>query len=216
MIRLDRKRQTVAILLAALAGYVDAVAFLASGGYFVSFMSGNSTRLGVALAAGQSAALVVTLVAAFIAGVAGATLLGRRRRRRRQRIILLVAALLAAAAACAGFTPMPASLALTAAAMGAENAIFADDGDALGLTYMTGALVKIGQRIAYALCGGPPLAWLPFAMLWSGLIAGGIVGALGHAWSGPDALWPAAIFALVVMPFIGETAHPSPPHQPGL
>ncbi|ODP36040.1 YoaK family protein [Sphingomonas turrisvirgatae] len=216
MIRLDRKRQTVAILLAALAGYVDAVAFLASGSYFVSFMSGNSTRLGVTLAAGQSVALVVTLVAAFVTGVAGATLLGRRRRGRRQRIILLVAALLAAAAASAGFAPIPASLALTAAAMGAENAIFADDGDALGLTYMTGALVKIGQRIADALNGGPPLAWLPFAMLWSGLIAGGIVGALGHASSGLNALWPAAIFALVLMPFVGEATHPSPPHQPGL
>ncbi len=39
-----------------LAGYVDANAFVHLGGYFVSFMSGNSTRLGVGLAQQSGAA----------------------------------------------------------------------------------------------------------------------------------------------------------------
>lgn len=30
-------------------GYVDAVGFMMTGGFFVSFMSGNSTRLAVGL-----------------------------------------------------------------------------------------------------------------------------------------------------------------------
>ena len=45
-----RRDQLIAAALAALAGYVDAVGFIASGGLFVSFMSGNSTRLGIGLA----------------------------------------------------------------------------------------------------------------------------------------------------------------------
>ena len=48
-----------------------------------------------------------------------------------------------------------------AMAMGAENSVFQRDGEVtIGLTYMTGTLVKMGQRIAGALLGGPKLAFL--------------------------------------------------------
>jgi len=50
MIRHPRRDQARAIGLAAIAGYVDAIAFVDLGGFFVSFMSGNSTRLAVGLA----------------------------------------------------------------------------------------------------------------------------------------------------------------------
>lgn len=43
----------LAATLSALAGYVDAVGFMTLGGFFVSFMSGNSTRLGVGLSSGE-------------------------------------------------------------------------------------------------------------------------------------------------------------------
>ena len=42
----------LACALSALAGYVDGIGFLHLGGLFVSFMSGNSTRMGVSLAEG--------------------------------------------------------------------------------------------------------------------------------------------------------------------
>lgn len=228
MTRLDRQRQRVAVALSALAGYVDALAFIASGGYFVSFMSGNSTRLGVAVAGGEIVGVVSLLIAAFVGGVVAATLIGRNASRpRRRRVMLLVSALLAVAAASIGFVPAPVSLALAAAAMGAENGVFADGGDALGLTYMTGALVKIGQRLALAMTGGPPLAWLPYALLWVGLIAGGIAGGMAYAALGLHALWPAAAFALLLTLLVGESdalsepahaagANPSPGRQPGL
>ena len=50
MTRYDSRRWFLAACLAALAGYVDAIGFLKLGGLFVSFMSGNSTRLAVGLA----------------------------------------------------------------------------------------------------------------------------------------------------------------------
>ncbi|WP_447727516.1 YoaK family protein [Sphingomonas koreensis] len=226
MTRLDRQRQCVAVALSALAGYVDALAFIVSGGYFVSFMSGNSTRLGVAVAGGEIVGIVSLLILAFVGGVIAATLAGRDMRPgRRRRVMLLVAGLLMAAAGSVGWVPVPVTLALAAAAMGAENGVFADGGDALGLTYMTGALVKIGQRLALAMTGGPALGWLPYALLWTGLIGGGIAGGLTHAALGLHALWPATAFALLLTLLVGEGEaaseplegqHPSPTRQPGL
>ena len=49
----SRRNLALACTLSALAGYVDAIGFLHLGGMFVSFMSGNSTRLGVSLAQGN-------------------------------------------------------------------------------------------------------------------------------------------------------------------
>jgi uncharacterized membrane protein YoaK (UPF0700 family) len=227
MTSLDRRRQCVAIALSFLAGYVDAIAFIASGGYFVSFMSGNSTRLGVSVAGGEIVGIVSLLIVAFVSGVAAATLVAGRRPGRRRRVMLLVCGLLAAAAGSIGLVPVPVTLAFAAAAMGAENGVFADGGDAIGLTYMTGALVKVGQRIAQTMTGGPRFGWLPYALLWTGLIMGGVAGGLAYAAVGLQALWAAAGCALLLTRFVGESGamrvphgievqHPSPERQPGL
>ena len=52
MRRLSSAATLTTVLLAALAGIVDALAFSGLGGFFASFMSGNSTRFGVGLAHG--------------------------------------------------------------------------------------------------------------------------------------------------------------------
>jgi len=46
----DRGRIGLAVLLTAVAGWVDAVGYLELGRLFVSFMSGNSTLLAIGLA----------------------------------------------------------------------------------------------------------------------------------------------------------------------
>ena len=78
MTRLDRNARLLAIGFAALAGMVDAVGFLSSGGFFLSFMSGNSTRLSVGVAAGAPyVAMVALLLVSFVLGVMGGSLIGR-------------------------------------------------------------------------------------------------------------------------------------------
>ncbi|MBU2342478.1 MAG: DUF1275 family protein, partial [Alphaproteobacteria bacterium] len=57
-------RQRLAIGLAGLAGLVDATGFVVAGGYFTSFMSGNTTRLGVDLAGAPAMAAAVLLFGA--------------------------------------------------------------------------------------------------------------------------------------------------------
>lgn len=207
MIHLDPRTRLVAASLSALAGYVDAVGFLGTGGFFVSFMSGNSTRLGVGLS--QHLAFAVTaaaFVGAFVAGVASTALIVGRMPLRRARIVLLiVAAALAIAAAIAPRAPGLMTFALVAFAMGAVNLMFEADGEVrVGLTYMTGTLVKLGQRIGVALSGGDRWGWLPYLMLWASLIAGGAVGGLAWLHLGLAALWPAALYALLLAALVGK------------
>jgi uncharacterized membrane protein YoaK (UPF0700 family) len=84
-------------------------------------------------------------------------------------------------------------------AMGLENAVFQIDGGAgLGLTYVTGTLIKVGQFAAAALTGGARWAWLPNLSLWAALVAGASCGALAYHWINLAAIWFAAALALIL------------------
>src|SRR5260370_31731093 len=154
----SRRNVALACALSALAGYVDGIGFLHLGGLFVSFMSGNSTRMGVSLAEGQwlSAAEAFGLMVLFVFGAAAGSLIVLGRGTNRQPWLLLAEALLLAAAAlCYAFGLPSVAIAAIVVAMGLENAVFQiQGGGGLGLTYVTGALVKVGQQAAAALSGG--------------------------------------------------------------
>ncbi len=184
-----------------LAGYVDAIGFLSLGGFFVSFMSGNSTRLAVGIAGVPEEALIAgRLIGSFLLGVVVGSFVGRFAGAKRKPVVLaLVAAMLAGAAGFAGLGWSDLALTCVAAAMGAENTTFERDGEvSIGLTCMTGTLVKLGQRLAAALTGGPRLAWVPYALLWTGLVAGAVVGAMAWPHVGLAGLWFAAAVALAL------------------
>lgn len=202
MMRYGISAWALAVVLAALAGFIDAIGFLRSGGLFVSFMSGNSTRLGVDLvAAGPIAALAALLIGSFVVGVVLGSLVGSRWPARRKGLVLLLVSLIIACSALiettgGGAVAMLVPLAL---AMGVVNNVFQRDGDVtIGVTYMTGALVRFGQRLSDALRGGDRWAWCPFLLLWSGLVAGAVVGAFAYARIGAGALWMAAAMAAVL------------------
>ena len=190
----------LAIMLAALAGFVDAIAWLHLGGFFAAFMSGNSTRLGVGLVAGNTPDVRIagSLILAFLAGVVTASVFAERfGRRGREAVLMLVTGLLAVAAILGLVGPSRFALVVLAAAMGAENGVFEREGEvAIGLTYMTGTLVKVGQRIAAALMGkGARWSWVSQLALWAGFLGGTIMGARLHASIGIAAIWIAAAAA---------------------
>ena len=198
MTRYDKRTRALAVCLSALAGYVDAVGFIELGGFFVSFMSGNSTRLGVGLsAAAPHAAIAGTLVAMFVLGVVAGSLAGHfAGSHRRPAVLVLVATLLALAAFASQMDLVPVAVAGMALAMGAENAVFERDGEVtVGLTYMTGTLVRFGQRLTGALLGGERFAWAPHLLLWLGLVLGAVVGSLAYTRLGLGCLWAAAASA---------------------
>lgn len=197
----DFRAKSLATALSALAGYVDAIGFIALGGFFVSFMSGNSTRLGVGIVTHSRDALVAAgLIAAFVAGVTLGSLVGRIAGvHRRPAVLMTVSVLLASAASADAIGFAFFSFTAMVLAIGAENAVFESDGEVhIGLTYMTGTLVKIGQRVAGAVTGGDRLAWLPYLILWIGLISGACAGAALYPLLGGSALWISAGAAAVL------------------
>lgn len=219
MLRYDRRARLLAACFSGVAGYVDAIGFLLTGGFFVSFMSGNSTRLGIGVAEGSSqAGFAAVLLAAFVIGVMLGAVTGRIAGRHRQTAVLgLVTVLLATALLLHGvgaglLVALPMVL-----AMGAENTVFAEDGEVrIGLTYMTGTLVKLGKRLASALMGGDRWSWLPFLLLWSGLAAGAVAGALAYRVFGVYALVGAVVLmavltviTAVIGPILERDTHPS-------
>lgn len=190
----------LAILLAALAGYVDSLGFLQLGGLFVSFMSGNSTRLAANLARGDWSAAGVTaaVLALFVLGAMLGALAARGEgARSRSRVLVLETALLAGAAAAAALNRPAITIGLMVLAMAVENSVFLRNGEVgVSLTYMTGTLVKLGQAMASAVRGeGDPWAFRPYLALWAGLTGGAVLGALSYGALGLGALWPAAVFA---------------------
>ncbi|MGV9010763.1 DUF1275 family protein [Brevundimonas sp.] len=99
MMHLDRRTRALATSFSGVAGYVDAIGFLVTGGFFVSFMSGNSTRMGIGLAQGSmDAAFAAAMVGTFVIGVMAGAITGRiAKAYRRPAVLCLVTLLLALA-----------------------------------------------------------------------------------------------------------------------
>ncbi len=192
-----------AILLAALAGFVDAIAYISLGGFFASFMSGNTTRLGVGISTGVPGDVwrAGSLILAFLCGVVISSILSTRFERHRKPVVMVaVALILALAALLTGFVDGALPLLLLATALGAENGVFLRNGEvSIGLTYMTGTLVRIGQKLTDALLGrGPVFGWARYFVLWLGFAGGVILGGVAIGDHGLDALWFAAGGALAL------------------
>lgn len=171
-------------MLTATAGWVDAVGYLTLGGFFLSFMSGNTTQIGVAFGAGTLSLLPLGIVAAFFVGaVSGALLSAISAAHGRAAVLAFVTVLLGASlAALLGREAGTAAMLVLAAAMGAQNAALVEqDGRRLGVTYVTGTLAASARDLALAIRGQMP-AWrwtIGFA-LWLAFLAGAAAGAWAY------------------------------------
>lgn len=194
----------LALAVAALAGFVDALGFLSLGGIFVSFMSGNTTQLGTRLARGDltspQVVIPAAIIALFVAGVIGGTVARRVLvRRGAGTMAIVMCALLVGAALGASAGWRPVAFALTALAMGTANTVLPGPGHStVGVTYVTGALVKLGQAIGGRLVGDRSGPWLFDLSLWACLAAGAVAGAMAYARWQLASLWIAAAAATLV------------------
>lgn len=196
-------RLAAVLLLAAIAGCVDAVGFTELGGYFVSFMSGNSTRLGLHLAYGEFSAALFTfgLVALFVGGAAAGTLILQGRRRYGVSVLLLCeAALLGLAWALLDRQPSAGAVILPVA-MGLSNIVAFDRrSERVGVTYFTGTLVRIGVGLASLGRGESARTVLRDIGLWLALIIGVAYGGAGLLrWGGEVLLGPIVILAALAL-----------------
>lgn len=98
---------------------------------------------------------------------------------RRKSIVLAFSTtiLMASAGLVMWGAPVAAALCL-AVAMGSLNNVFLRKGEvSIGVTYMTGTLVRAGQRLAGALRGEEPSDWHSYLLLWASLFSGAVTGA---------------------------------------
>lgn len=184
------------LALVALAGYVDAVGYLRFQGVFVSFMSGNTTSLGVAVAQEDASRAweLAEVVGLFVAGVVGGSLLHRRAGTWGNTLLLLVIVNLLVLA----YALPVAAIAGLVLAMGMLNASVHQVGRVkVSLTFVTGTLVRFGAGLADWLSGQAPAQdWLWPITLWLAFGAGALGGAAGLAHLGPHALLAAAGLSL--------------------
>lgn len=145
-----RDHPAAAVLLAAVAGCADAIGFLSLDGLFLSFMTGNVTRAGIAAQEHywNVAGLAIGIVFLFVGGVAAGTLVGLRMRRGRAGLLLLMAAVLIAASAWLAMRTDRIGVPTLVMAVGLLNTVF----PGIGVTYLTGTLVRVGEAI-----GGDPM-----------------------------------------------------------
>ncbi|WP_395392425.1 YoaK family protein [Novosphingobium sp. BL-8A] len=190
MNRLDPPRRLLATALAGLAGYVDAVGFLSADRYFVSFMSGNTTRLGTELIADTPrAAIPASLILGFVLGVALGHIVAEHAGRWRKPAVLgLVTLLLAIGTLVAVTGHEPAMMAALVLAMGALNTALRQGETPVALTYLTGALVRIGQGLGGIITGRREEGLGAFIGLWLALTCGAALGATLFLAFGPASL----------------------------
>lgn len=188
----------LAIFLSPVAGFVDTIGFMYLGGYFLSFMSGNTTRLTAAVNAGawDVAVIAGSIMLTFLVGVAVGALisqLGRRHlppTRTREAVLLFICATTSIASLLVALDIERPAVYLLSFAVGAMNSTFERGGEvSISLTYMTGTLVKMSQRFVGAFFGGTHADWLSYFALWASLACGALLGGMAYVEIGLRAVW---------------------------
>ena len=197
---------TLGMILTGAAGFLDAIGFIELGGYFVSFMSGNTTQGGAAVVEGAWPVVLMSLslVILFFIGGLLANLLVLSSSRWGQTLVsgLVFGGVAATLSLTLVGVPASQTMLVLAATAGAQNAVLAAHGGVrLGATFVTGTLYAAAQDLAFALRGkAPPLRWLQHLAIWLGLLAGAAIGASAYRIAGIAALGvPLIIYAAFML-----------------
>jgi uncharacterized membrane protein YoaK (UPF0700 family) len=203
-------------LLCALAGSVDAAAYLLCGQIFVANMTGNTVLLAISLLQRnpKEAALRAGMVAAFLAGVIVERLLARTADKgltKTQRVFILgiesLLLLLLAWKNAGAHTDL--LLLLLACMLGIQNAAFQNIGAFhLNTTYITGNLEKLGEAVTDMSDALPKTT--TFLVSWLAYAGGACLGALSalnlphHGFLVPTILAVASVITVSLMPDLAE------------
>ncbi|WDR03409.1 YoaK family protein [Devosia algicola] len=185
---------SIGLLLTLAAGYTDAIGFVLLGGFFTSFMSGNTTQLGIDVTTGMFdhvATLLALILFFFGGGLTGSLLAHWNSRWANASVTALTGGYLALALILFS-VGIPAAIALLflAASAGSQNAILRPIGSArLGTTFVTGTLFMASQELARTLVDkNTNPVWIQHLAVWGALLIGAVWGAIVHAKFGISAL----------------------------
>lgn len=207
MQRYTAGEQNLAVSFAFIAGFVDSIGFIFLGGVFLSFMSGNTTRIATAAVDGNPdlAWLAGSAVVFFLLGVMEGALVRRLAKRRvrpdqvREVVMINMCVLFTLSALLVLVDAPRAAIIVASLGIGSMNSIFEREGEvSIPLTYMTGTLVKMGQRFVDAFFGGSHREWLGHLKMWAGLTTGAFTGALVYRYLGIQSLYVVALLTWTV------------------
>lgn len=190
-----------ATLMTLTAGFVDSVGYVQLGGLYLSFMSGNTTRMGVAIAAEnvETAIHAACIIALFVLGAGIGTAIGDRANRFMAPIVYLAETSIFGMVLVGSRVGLGASLPiLLATAMGMQNILHRKLwGADIGKGFVTGTLVSMGECLARAPAQRAMLTpSLILGLSWTAFVAGVIIGARVFAYLG---LEEAVLLALGVL-----------------
>lgn len=185
--------EALALTLAAVAGFVDAVGYLTLHGLFTAHVTGNAAKLGIAAAHADrpSVAAFAAAPVFFVAGIAAGTALVDRGR---NALPLGLQAVLVAFYMAYGSTVMrhgtvpdhrvAAFYPLEAAAivaLGLQTAAFTSvAGETTRTTYLSGMLTRFAQGVVR---GAPARRLALLAALWCVYVGGATAGAASLGWT---------------------------------
>lgn len=152
----SKRKMILALFLSGLSGFIDILGLFGIGGMFLSFMSGNSTRMAFFLAEGnfQQALPYLLLICGFVFGAFVGDLIKSFWRKQKLLLILIIeVGLLLTSFLMISYnlTDEWSYLPLTLA-MGIQNTIQIEvDDKIIGRTFFSGVLHSLGVSISQAL-----------------------------------------------------------------
>lgn len=214
LIRAQRAWTGIALVAAIsfLAGMTDAIGLRLSGD-FVSFMTGNTTRAAIYFVDGNwpHALLLLGAVLLFVLGNALGIVIASLVRRRIFGVLACVALLLSLASMLEQPQLATVRFYLVVLAMGIVNAAVEQiEGLPIGLTYVTGALSRLGRGIGRFIMGDRRLDWSIQIVPWAGMVSGALCGAVIGGIFARESLFAASLLAMgiaISSLFIRKTLH---------
>lgn len=213
---------TIVTLLSVIAGMSDAIGFSQTG-EFVSFMSGNTTRMAIAFSNHDlSRGLrLFTVIGLFVLGNTLGAIVGHLGRTHKRTCLLIYSFFLLGVSATLprvvgypdtlGLENLPGavrtyvpdmslvSLVLLIFAMAGLNCtVEIAEGVGLSLTFVSGALAKLGRGLGNLFMGEGRVDWTVQLGPWGGLVLGAIIGNLLDNRYGREALWLPAVISLLL------------------
>ncbi|TRL40512.1 YoaK family protein [Rhizobium straminoryzae] len=186
-----------------IAGMTDAIGLRLSGD-FVSFMTGNTTRAAIAMADGDlnHGLILLAAILVFVLGNALGIVVAHLVPRRIFGVLASVSLLLALGAMMQAPALHFLRFYTVVLAMGMVNATVEHiEGLPIGLTYVTGALSRLGRGIGRFILGDRQMDWRIQLVPWLGMVSGAISGALLGIALPQTALIVAAFLTMMVALF---------------
>ena len=194
--------------LVLLAGFIDSIGYLGMGKIYLSFMSGNSTKLGIALFEANYGvwATTGTVILLFIAGAFVGTFITECWSKKHMTLILSVECILFLLAVILLLqSHKPYIMFPIAMAMGMQNTMHQMVAHAdVGKGFVSGTLFGIGQALAKAVRGKAPASeWAVLALSWFIFVIGAALGALMLTYGGLFlSILAALLFLVLIIPYV--------------